>query len=276
MKKIKKIGIFVNDDVYSNNIAKELTEKLKNNGYLIDKNKYSLCIAIGGDGSFLRMVRKNDFNNRIYYLGINAGTLGFAQEIYPNEIDWLLEMLNTSNYKIENISVLETKVKIHDNVIKLNSLNEIVIRDKDLKTTYLDIFINNELLENFVGDGILVSTSFGSSAYNLGLGGSLVYNDLHTLQITPIAPINNRTYHTLKNSVIIPEERKIIINPKDESIDFIITADGENYSFSSVSEIEIYVRRSKIKCVRMSNYDYTKRINEKLIKWLNLIYIEKK
>ena len=174
-------------------------------------------------------------------------------------------MLKNNDYKIENISVQETKVLTDDKEERIESLNEIVVRKKDLKTIYLNLLINQELLENFVGDGIIVSTSFGSSAYNLSFGGSLVYNDLHVLQLTPIAPLNNKSYYTLRNSIIIPEERIITINPI-KSNDLMLTIDGENYFYNNVSKIETYVKKDKIKCLRMTNYDYTKRINEKFIK----------
>lgn len=266
MNKIKKIGIFCNDDLYSKKIFNELHKKIKKYNYCVDNNNFDLGIAIGGDGSFLRMLKETSFNAHIYYLGINTGTLGFAQEIYPDEIDKFLQMLRDDSFKVENISVQETKILTEEGELKLHSVNEIVIRDINLKTTYLDLYVNNELLEKFVGDGILISTSFGSTAYNLGLGGSLVYNDLHTLQITPIAPINNKNYRTLKNSVIIPEERKIVIYPLESNKNFVITADGENYTLSSLISLATYVKKEKIKCIRMSNYDYTKRINEKFIK----------
>jgi len=262
---IKKIAVFANDNDYSKEIYFSLVNKLKRYGYIIDNNDFDLAIAIGGDGAFLRMVKKTSFNPSVYYLGINTGTLGFAQEIYPNKIDEFLENLKENNYKIENISVQETKILTNDNEKRLHSLNEIVVRDNDLKTLYLEIFVNSVLLENFVGDGILISTSFGSSAYNMSFGGSLVYNDLHVLQLTPIAPLNSKSYHSLTNSVIIPEERIITVKPLKNN-DLLITVDGTNYFYNDVSKLETYVKKDKIKCLRMSDYDYTKRINEKLIK----------
>lgn len=261
---IKKIGIFSNNDLYSKEIFNELVIKLKNKGYIIDNNDFDLAIAIGGDGSFLRMVRDCHFDSKIYYLGINTGTLGFAQELYPNEIDKFLLMLEDNSYKVENISIGE--VNIVGNNLKLNFLNEVLIRDDKLKAVHLKLFVGDELLESFVGDGILLSTSFGSTAYNLSFNGSIVYSDLHVLQLTPIAPINNKKYRTLRNSVIIPEERKISIIPKNGSNNILVTCDGENYVYNDVQKLEVSVKKDKVKCLRMNNYDYTRRINEKFLK----------
>ena len=261
---IKKIGVFSNDNAYSKEILETLMLKLKNEGYIIDNNDFDLAIAIGGDGSFLRMVRNCNFNSRIYYLGINTGTLGFAQEIYPNEIDEFLVMLKENRYKIEEISFGEVRLFNKDNNDKINFLNEILLRDIDLKTIHLDVIVNDFLLENFVGNGLLLTTSFGSTAYNLSYNGTIVYNDLHIMELTPIAPINNKSYHSLRNSVIIPENRKISIIPHSSNL--ILMCDGKNFIYHDVERLEVTIPKEKIKCLRMNNFDYTKRINEKFLK----------
>ena len=257
--KIKFVKLFPNNNKKSKEQAHTLQEKLEKNGFVIDNNKFSLAIAIGGDGSFIRMVKDCNFDDDIYYLGVNTGTLGFAQEIYPDEVDTFLERLKNEDYKVE-----ETKVKTKEGVLEFNSLNEILVRDKELNTIKLTIMIDEKRLENFVGDGILVSTSFGSSAYNLSFGGSIVYSDLHTMQITPVAPLNNKSYKVLKNSVVIPESRIVSLIPKELSNQLIITVDGENKSYNDVQKIEISVKK-KIKFVRMTEYDYTKKIHEKFL-----------
>lgn len=210
------------------------------------------------------MVKNSSFNEEVYYLGVNAGTLGFAQDIYPDDLDNLLERLDKNEYKVEKVGALETEVYVDGDVSKFCSLNEILVRDKDFNTAFLKILINGNLLEHFVGDGVLVSTSFGSTAYNLSFGGSIVYNDLHTLQITPVAPLNSKSYQVLRNSVIIPEQRKVTIIPENRTKGLLISVDGENNFYDHVDKVETSVKR-KIKCLRMNEYDYTKKINEKFL-----------
>lgn len=263
-KKIEKIRIFPNQNEKSRKQAKILKEKLEKKGYIIDEKEFSLAIAVGGDGSFIRMVKECNFNEKIYYLGVNTGTLGFAQEIYPNDIDFFIEKLIHDDFKIEEIGVEETKIETKEGLLVFNSLNEILVRDKDLNTTHLNIYINDCILEKFVGDGVLVSTSFGSTAYNLNFGGSIVYNDLHTMQITPVAPLNSKSYQVLRNSVVIPEQRNIYIVPTNNCKNLMITVDGENRIYNDVFKIKVSVTK-KIKFLRMNEYDYTKKINEKFL-----------
>lgn len=263
---INKIKIFPNDNEKSKEITQLLKERLELANFEIVDSKYDLAIAVGGDGSFLRMVKNNVFDSETYYVGINAGTLGFLQEISIADIDIFIERLNKNDFTIQTIGVQETKITTKDgNISRFFSLNEIVIRDKNLKTAKLIIEIDNELLEKYIGDGILISTSIGSTAYNLSFGGSIVYDDLHTLQITPIAPLNTKSYRDVLNSIIIPENRTITIKPTGDTHNILVSVDGENNFYNDVEEISTIVRNKKIKCVRMSNFSYAKKINEKFL-----------
>ena len=261
---IKNIKLFVNNNDKSLNTAKLIKEKLIYNGFKIDNQKYDLAIAVGGDGSFLRTVKANNFNSDIIYVGINAGTLGFAQEVSIDAIDLFIDELKNNDYKIDNIGIQETKLKTKEEENKFYSLNEVVVRDKELNTLLSDVKIEDVLLEHFVGDGLLIATSFGSTAYNLSFGGSIIYNTFHTLQLTPIAPLNNKSYRNLLNSVVIPENKVITLIPKNNNL--LITVDGENYSYNDVESIETYVDKKRIKCLRRKDYNFSKKINEKFLK----------
>jgi len=262
---INTIKLFPNDNEKSQQIAEELRTRLILMDFQIVASDYDLAIAIGGDGSFLRMVKNSAFSSDTHYVGINAGTLGFLQEIPVTDIDYFIERLCTNDFSITTLSVQETKVTTTTNdTSRFFSLNEIVVRDQNLKTTHLDIKINEELLERYVGDGILISTSVGSTAYNLSFGGAIVYDDLHTLQITPIAPLNSKSYRDVLNSIIIPENRSINIKPVNGK-NLLLIVDGENNYFDDVLDINTMVRDKKIKVLRMKDYSYARKINEKFL-----------
>ena len=138
-RKINKVKLFANDNEYSKSIEKELKEKLTSRNYTIcdDEKEIDLAIAIGGDGSFLRMIKACDFSDKISYIGVNTGTLGFVQEIYPDKIDTFLNNLDKNRFKTENISVQETKITTKEESLHFYSLNEIVIRQQELNTAHL-------------------------------------------------------------------------------------------------------------------------------------------
>ncbi len=262
---IAKVKLFPNDNDESREIEKRLIEVIKNNNLSLVEEGYDLAIAVGGDGSFIRMVRENNFNSDIYYVGVNAGTLGFLQDITVEEFGDFIENIKNDNYKYENIGIQETYIYTgNGEFTKFFSLNEIVIRDCNLNVCRLSIKLDHEELERFVGDGILVSTSMGSTAHNLGFGGSIVYNTLHTLQITPIAPLNSTSYRNLLYSVIIPENKEIEIIPENKNI--LLSIDGDNYKFDDVTKISTVVDKKRIKCVRPNNYYFSRKINDKFLK----------
>ena len=199
MDKIKSFKLFVNNNEKSENVKNIVRNTLLDNGFVENNNNYDLGIAIGGDGSFLRMVKNTNFNSDVYYVGINAGTLGFMQEVKIDEIDNFVSELKNNKYKIESIGIQETTVNYKESSSKFYSLNEIVIRDENLKVVKCDVKIDNDLLEKFLGDGLIITTSYGSTAHNLSYNGSIVWPTFSTLQITSIGPINNKVYNSYQN-----------------------------------------------------------------------------
>ena len=258
------VKIFYNNNDKSINTFNEVKDKLIKNGFNIVENDYNIAIAIGGDGSFLRMVKETNFKSDVLYLGINTGTLGFAQEIHVNELDELIENLKTGNYKVNEFGVQETNLYSNNENSKFYSLNDIVIRDMDLNTLKLDIFIDDALLEHFAGDGILVSTSFGSTAYNLSFRGSIIYNTFHALELTPVAPLNNKTYRTLTNSLVLPQNKNIEIVPVSNK-NLIVTVDGENKYYQNVDKIDTILSDKTIMCYQNIDYNFVKKINDKFL-----------
>ena len=263
---MKCVKLFVNDNEESRNVSKIVREKLEIANFQMVEDNYDLAIAIGGDGSFLRMIKNTNFNENCLYIGINAGTLGFAQEVNIEEIDQFILDLKDKNYKVENIGIQEIEIKTPDTVSKQLSLNEMVIRDLDLNTVNLKVLVEGMLLEDFVGDGLLLATSFGTTAYNLSFGRSIVYNTFHTLQLTPIAPLNNKSYRNLLNSVILPDNKEITIKPFNRTKDLLITIDGDNNFYKNVEYVTSTISDRKIQILRMKEYNFIKKINDKFLK----------
>ena len=122
-------------------------------------------------------------------------------------------------------------------------------------------------MENFSGDGLLISTSTGSTAYNMSFNGPIVYNTLASLVLTPIAPLNNRVYTSLTNPLIVPSDKIITIIPGVKSLFFMI--DGEIKEYDNVNKVVIKISDKKINCLRMNNYHFIKIVNSKLLKKSN-------
>ena len=262
---IKRVKLFVNDNDLSKRVAEEVTQELTKYGFEVVNENFDLGISIGGDGCFLRMVKATNFNENIHYIGINSGTLGFLQEINIEDTKDFVRRLSIGDYKEENLSIQETTIVTDDNRYNYTSLNEVVVRSKYFNTLKIDVYVDDEFLEHFSGDGLLISTSTGSTAYNMSFGGSIVYNTLKTLSITPIAPLNNKFYKCLTNTVVIPDNKVIRLTPTQEHYNLFIMIDGENKELDNVLKVETKVGTRHIKCLRMNDYHFIKIVNDKLL-----------
>lgn len=262
---IRNIKLFINNNDQSIRLAKLVRESFIRHGFIVSDDSFDLGIAIGGDGSFLRMIRYSNFDSNPYYVGINAGTLGFLQEANEHEINRLISAIQNDEYKLDEMYIQETEINYDDKEDKIYSLNEIIVRDADLKTVKLDVFVDSNLLEVFTGDGLLIASTVGSTGHNLSYGGSIVYSDLPTLQITPLAPINSKAYTNLVTSIIIPRGRDIMIMPSGYTKDILLTMDGEHSTYSNVQNINTYIKDRKIRCLRFKDSNFSQKVNEKLL-----------
>ena len=123
MKKINKVKLFVNNNIKSRKAAKIITEVLKKKKFEIVEEDFDLGIAVGGDGSFLRMVKNSNFNSNPYYVGVNAGTLGFAQDVSLDEINKFIDNLRKDKFTYEQIGVQEVEITTNDVTSNFYSLN---------------------------------------------------------------------------------------------------------------------------------------------------------
>lgn len=190
------------------------------------------AIVLGGDGTIIQTA--NDLmSHDIPILGVNLGTLGFLAEIEEQHVEQALESLFRDDYRIENRLMLEGCMRYHPmhQVNDINcpgyALNDIVITRKGFsRIISLGIFVNDELVDNFLGDGVIISTPTGSTAYNLSAGGPIIIPKANVMVITPICP------HSLSpRSIVVSAEDtiKIIVgkSKKTQEAEAIATFDGK-------------------------------------------------
>ena len=114
MNKIDTVKLFVKDLDKTHKIEELVKKELLLNDIKIDNNSFSLAISIGGDGTFLKTIRANNYNDSIYYLGINGGSLGFLSSCNPDEINNFFKSLKDGDYKIIEIPLIKTRINDND------------------------------------------------------------------------------------------------------------------------------------------------------------------
>ncbi|KNF09509.1 NAD kinase NadK [Gottschalkia purinilytica] len=262
------INIIHNNDSRSKETYETLESKLKSKGFFVSETfdeSAMLNICIGGDGAFLRAVHKYNFPDTPF-IGVNTGHLGFFQEVSPDNLDSFVNNLYEEKYKIEEFKLIEAIICTRNSCIVLRGINEIALKGIESQVIHLNISIDNEHFEKVSGDGIIVSTPIGSTAYNFSCGGSIINPSLKTLQLTPIAPINSKAYRSLQSSLIIPSDSYIKVTPeyRDES-SILIIVDGKQFQYDNIIEINFQYSNKVLRKLTINEKTFWSNVRDKFL-----------
>lgn len=263
------INIFANEDAYSIETRKLLRRKLQQSGFTVPKEfspEAELIVSVGGDGSFLKTLHKYGFPD-IPFLGINTGHLGFFQELHPDDLDSFVFWYKQGRYQIQELkTVMGIVTENSGETYEYLGLNEMLIKGANSRSIHLNISIGGSFIERFSGDGILVSTPAGSTAYNYSLGGSIVDPRLTVLQITPIAPMNTTAYRSFTSSVVLPPELIVRIHPElNDNKSLLLVSDGFERKHDDIREINLKISDVVVKLMRFENYDFWTKVKTKFL-----------
>lgn len=165
------------------------------------------AIILGGDGTFIQAA--NDLiRSDIPMLGVNLGTLGFLTEIEKQNIPMALEHLYRDECSIESRMMIKGSILCGEkSVYEGYALNDIVINRSGMgHLISVGLYVNRELIDTYIGDGIIVSTPTGSTGYNLSAGGPIMNPKIKAVVISPICP------HSLnKRSLVVSSDDEILL-----------------------------------------------------------------
>ena len=262
-----RVAIIANGKYQSKRVASKLFAAFKHDpDFYLSKKDPDIVISIGGDGMLLSAFHMYEKQlDKVRFVGGHTGHLGFYTDYREFEVDTLIN--NWNNDKGEQISypILKVTITLEDGrVIRARALNESTIKRIE-KTMVADVVINQVVFERFRGDGILVSTPTGSTAYNKSLGGAVLHPTIEALQLTEISSLNNRVYRTLGSSVIIPKKDAIEIVPKRVGV-YTISIDNKTVHYKNVTKIEYSIDEKSINFVSTpSHTSFWERVNDAFI-----------
>ena len=234
----------------------------------VDKDKFcdnlyetsDLFIVIGGDGSFIHAAKDAAVHKKPV-LCINAGNLAFLAGLEGNELD-LLKKLITGEYIQDRRMMLEVILKSNDNEQLLGyCLNDVAIaRYGDIKLIDLDIFCNGRKINSYRGDGVVVATPTGSTAYAWSAGGPVIDPDLKCITLTPIC-----THSPLNRTLVFNEKSVITVKAANESQKICLSTDGDK-SLELDNKFEIIIRESNYyaEFIRIKSDEFFDILNSKL------------
>jgi NAD+ kinase len=191
------------------------------------------CIVLGGDGAFLRAGKKLA-KAGIPMLGINLGSLGFLSEIEPSNLNEAVDRLLAGEYRIQQRLMLEAQVLKNGEVTQVfEAINDIVMARGTLaRAVHYKVYVGESLAGSYRGDGVIISTPTGSTAYSLSAGGPVVHPDVDALVITHVCP------HTLgARSLVVSVNEEVYLEFDHTDEDLYLTSDGHSHTKLSFDEL---------------------------------------
>ena len=225
-------------------------------------NSFEMLISIGGDGTILRaatLVR----DSGVPILGINAGRLGFLALVQKEDIKNFLQFVITKNYTISKRTLLSLTCSPENEAIQdINfAMNEITVSRKDTTAMItIDTYLNNEFLNSYWADGLIISTPTGSTGYSLSCGGPILTPDVESLVITPIAPHNLNA-----RPLVIPDNNEIKLKVSGREDQYLVSLDSRMITVKNETDLTISKTPFKINMVEIPKETFLKTLRNKLL-----------
>lgn len=214
-------------------------------------------ISLGGDGTLIALCRRSFAYNKPV-LGIHAGQLGFLTDIQTSEISTFLQSMFEEKYRIDTRMMLEISLHVKGGVEILVAFNDIVFtRSKISHMATIHAYINGTLFNSYYGDGLIVSTPTGSTAYNLSASGPIVYPLTEALILTPICP------HSLtQRPLVLPVDFEVSFQSSDDTV---IVIDGqEKYKMQDIDMVRVKIAKRGAQLIHRMEHNYFDVLKKKL------------
>jgi len=220
-----------------------------------------LMLVLGGDGTMIATARMIG-DTEVPVLGVNYGGLGYLAEFRIEELYTALESILDGNYRLDTRVMLAVELMRGDEqVTRTRVLNDVVINKSALaRIIEIEAYLNQQFVNSFRADGLIVSTPTGSTAYNLSAGGPVIYPSMNAVVITPICPF------TLSNRpIVVPDDVAIELCLKTQQEDVALTLDGQ-VGFPLKAEDRVIIRKSRttFNLVQPMNRNYFDVLRDKL------------
>ena len=219
-----------------------------------------MALSIGGDGTFLRAASRVG-SKEIPILGINTGRLGFLAAISPDQMEETFNEIYRGIYLAEPRRVL--KLTSNGQVLKgyPYGLNEIAVLKQDSSSMItIRAYINNELLNVYRADGLIVATPTGSTGYSLSVGGPIMVPQSGTISLTAVAP------HSLNvRPIVIRDDWEITLDVESRSHNFWVAIDGRSETCREGTRLTIRRGDYFIRIVQRCNHSFFHTLREKMM-----------
>jgi NAD+ kinase len=243
-----------------------LDGKIKDVSYeiLADQNylrkHIDVLITLGGDGTMLDMVTLV-CNSGTPVIGINFGRLGFLASVNKNDIAAAIYAVVNKEFTIDSRELLQ--IDCEDRIFGDGNfaLNDITIHKRDdAAMITMHAFLNDEFLNSYWGDGIIISTSTGSTAYSLSCGGPILFPQSDSIVVTPISPHNLNV-----RPIVLPDSSKLTFDVECRSANYLVSCDSRTAIVERTMKFHIQKAGFQLNLIRLNNESYLSTLRNKLL-----------
>ena len=223
-------------------------------------NDADLILAIGGDGTMLSAAKVFGYQG-VPVLGINLGNLGFLTDVSPNELLELLSEVLLGKYKVDKRGFLEAEISTSSK--RLIALNEFVVHTESIaKMIEFDVYVDEVFVYRLKADGIIISSTTGSTAYSLSGGGPIIHPKVNAISLVPIFP------HSLSSSPFVvsgDSEIKLVLSRSNEPIRISFDSDEKKIKpKKGPINLRISPSSSQLTLIHPDNHDFFEACRNKL------------
>lgn len=215
-------------------------------------------VTIGGDGTLISAVRRS-YRFQLPVLGIHAGKLGFLADLDIGELEEFIQKMLDGEYRIDQRAILQATIVTPNGESSIYAFNDIVLtRPSIAKMIRLETFVDGRSFNTYYGDGVVVSTPTGSTAYNLSAGGPVMFPLTQVFALTPICP------HSLtQRPVVLPGHFEIEMKTPDPSA--LVIVDGQDLvEINDSDTVHIKLAGGAAHLIHRKEFNYFEVLKEKL------------
>ena len=224
------------------------------------KENADILLSIGGDGTLLAAITFVK-NSDIPILGINTGTLGFISSVSTDQIEYAINHLLKGEYKIKKRTLLQLE-SLNNLFGETNfALNEVTVLKKDTSSMIrIHAYLDDEFINTYWADGLIISSPTGSTGYSLSCGGPIVLPGTNNFIITPIAPHNLNV-----RPIIVSDKSKITLKVSKRDEIALVALDSRSRAIGPELELTIRKANYKVKLIQFEKQSFISTIREKLM-----------
>ena len=257
---MERFTVVTREDDTSVSLGRKISNHLTARNKIFDQIHPEIIISVGGDGTMLHALHQHMHQiDKVHFVGIHTGTLGFFTDYQESELETLLDDLVFGQPTTEEVQLLEVKRFNGDRFEVLYAINEARV-ENIIKTQSIDVWIDTEYLETFRGNGLCVSTQIGSTEYNRSLRGAVLLPSIRAMQLTEVAGIHHKLSRSLSTSLVIPENYVIRFESKSY-YDSILCYDHLHVRLDGVDAIEFRLCKKAARFARYRPTSFIKRLN---------------